>query len=293
VTTSRVHTIVVMDTVVSIRVVGDEDARAVQRALDWFHRIEAVCSRFDARSEVRQLASRVGEPVPVSDVLFETTRFALALAAETDGAFDPTVGARMEQRGFDRDYRTGERVSSIGAVGTAVSYRDVHVDADARTLIIDRPLLLDLGAVAKGFAIDMAARELRPLEHVAVDAGGDLYLGGHNEHGESWSVGIRHPRDPEQTIARLRISNGAVCTSGDYLRRNDAGDHHIVDPRTGDPAPGVISATVSAPLAMVADGLATAAFVLGPTDGIALLERHGVDGLLVTPTLEQFRTRGA
>lgn len=291
-TPSKVRTIVVMDTMVSIRTVGRDDPAAVERAFDWFHHIEAACSRFDRRSEVQQLAGRVGEPVEVSDILFATTQFALALAAETDGAFDPTVGLRMEQLGFDHEYRTGERVASQ-IDDHAVSFRDVHADTDSQTLMLDKAAVLDLGAVAKGFAIDMAARELRALENFAIDAGGDLYLAGHNEHDRAWTVAIRHPRDPDATIAEIEASNAAVCTSGDYLRRNDAGEHHIIDPRTGAPAREIISATVTAPLAMVADGLGTAAFVLGAERGIALLERHGVEGLLVTSTLEPYRTRGA
>jgi thiamine biosynthesis lipoprotein len=97
------------------------------------------------------------------------------------------------------------------------------------------------------------------------------------------------------------VSNTAVCTSGDYERRvpgdspdldRDA-DHHIIDARTGVTATAVASATAIAPLAMVADGLATAAFVLGPARGIELLERHGVNGIILTPSLERFVTRDA
>jgi thiamine biosynthesis lipoprotein len=293
VTSSKVRTIVVMDTMVSIRTVGRDDPDAVERAFDWFHRIEAACSRFDRGSEVQRLASCAGEPVGVSEILFATAQFALALAEETDGAFDPTVGRRMEQLGFDREYRTGERVTSFVGDDGPVSFRDVHADNDSRTLMLDKPVVLDLGAVAKGFAIDMAARELQSIESFAIDAGGDLFLAGRNEDDAPWTVAIRDPRDANATIAVLEASNAAVCTSGDYLRRNDHGEHHIIDPRTGAPTHEIISATVIAPLAMVADGLGTAAFVLGAERGIALLERHGVEGLLVTSTLEHHRTRGA
>ena len=102
-------------------------------------------------------------------------------------------------------------------------------------------------------------------------------------------MGIRHPRG-DGLLDTLHVSDVAVCTSGDYERQTDAG-HHLLDPRTGAPANAVASVTVLAPSAMVADTLATAAFVLGPTDGIALLERHGVEGLIVTPALERFATR--
>jgi thiamine biosynthesis lipoprotein len=277
-----------MDTIVNLRIVGSDDARASSRAVEWFHRIERSCSRFDPASEVLRLTDRIGEPVPVSDVLFETTRFALALAAETNGAFDPTVGFHMERRGHNRDYRTGTVIDSRLPDDDGATFRDVRLDESGRTIMLERPIVLDLGAVAKGFAVDMAARELRAAghEHFAIDAGGDLYLAGLNDDGEQWTVGIRHPFDEDATIDSVVVSNAAVCTSGNYLR-----GEHILDPTRGLPAEGIASATVIAPLAMVADGLATAAFVLGPELGIALLERHGVQGLLVSPSLERFSTR--
>ena len=92
-------------------------------------------------------------------------------------------------------------------------------------MTLHRPLLLDLGAVAKGLAIDMAARELQPFENFAIDAGGDLYFGGCNAAGEPWSVGIRHPRG-DGLLDTLRVSDAAVCTSGDYERRHRCGTSH-------------------------------------------------------------------
>jgi thiamine biosynthesis lipoprotein len=297
-----VHTTALMGTVVTFQVVGHgEDAEAharrvdaVDRAVEWFRSVEECCSRFDETSELRRLTATVGQPVPASEMLFAAVNFALALAHDTDGAFDPTVGQRMEARGFDRNHRTGARITS-GVADSDASYRDVRLDAEAKTITLVRPLVLDLGAVAKGLAIDLAARELDPFENFSIDAGGDLYLGGHNPAGAPWSVGIRHPRDPRQLIDTVRASNEAVCTSGDYERRSDrdAGEHHIMDPRTGASATSLASVTVIAPSAMVADALATAAFVLGPTEGVALLQRQGVRGLLLTPALERFETHAA
>jgi thiamine biosynthesis lipoprotein len=299
---SYVYSTALMGTVVRIEVVGYdanesqkvERQRGVERAIEWFHDIETCCSRFDPKSELRQLTEQVGIAVPASDVLLEIVRFAVALAEETDGAFDPTIGRRMEERGFDREYQTGRVVRTTIDSEDTVSYRDVQIDSTERTITLLRGLVLDLSAVAKGFAVDMAARELANFENFAIDAGGDLYLGGCNARGEPWSVGIRHPRDENMIIDTLRVSNTAVCTSGDYERRSPAEvgaeGHHIMDARTGESATEAASVTVVAPLAMVADGLATAAFVLGPARGIELLERHGVRGLIVTPSLERYAT---
>jgi thiamine biosynthesis lipoprotein len=283
----------VMGTLVTIQVVRPGAAAAIDRAFGWFYQIEERCTRFSDRSELMRLSAQPGVPVRASAILYEAVRFALLVAQETGGAFDPAVGHRMASLGFNRNHRTGETVRAAGAPEGDVSYRDVALDPLRRTITLRRPLTLDLGAVAKGLAVDMAARELAPFQDFAIDAGGDLYLGGCNPHGAPWSVGIRHPRRDHELIASLRASNQAVCTSGDYERPTPGGDaHHILDPRTGASPHAVASATVVAPGAMLADSLATAAFVLGPAGGIQLLDRMGVDGLIVTPELDRYQTRG-
>jgi thiamine biosynthesis lipoprotein len=298
------HTSTVMGTVVTIEVVGgrmddaDEAARRrtlVAEAFEWFHRVEACCTRFDPGSELMRLTASAGVPTEASPMLFEAVQFALAVAEDTDGAFDPTVGLAMEARGFNREHRTGREVRTpIADTDRSVTYRDVEIDRQARTIMLRRPLVLDLGAVAKGMAVDMAARELGPLSNFAIDAGGDLFLSGLAPDGEVWSVGIRHPRQTETLIETIHVTNTAVCTSGDYVRRAPGPEdgHHILVPGTKRSATGAISATVVAPSAMLADALATAAFVLGPAEGIRLLDRHGVEGLIVSPALERFETRG-
>jgi thiamine biosynthesis lipoprotein len=285
-----------MGTLVTIEVVEAElspacDA-ALSRALQWFHDIESCCSRFDRRSELMRLSHHTGEAMHASATLFEAVRFSLAMAEESGGAFDPTLGAAMESLGFNREHRTREIVASGVADDARVSYRDVHVDPEQRTITLRRPLLLDLGAVAKGLAVDMAAHELRPFANYAIDAGGDLYLAGRNAAGAPWRVGVRHPREDHAIIDAVRVSNKAVCTSGDYERAGDRGDTHILDPRTRAPARQAVSVTTVAETAMLADAAATAAYVLGPADGIALLERLNVEGLMITAALERFMTRG-
>jgi thiamine biosynthesis lipoprotein len=294
-------TVPLMSTDVTITVVGHaldwqrtiERQESVERAVEWFRQVEACCTRFDPRSELMQLTAQIGVAVPVSDMLYEAVLFALAVAKESGGAFDPTVGGHMESRGFNREHRGGQIVQTAIATNGAVSYRDVRLDSDRKTVTLLRPLILDLGAVAKGLAIDMAVRELRPFEDYAVDAGGDLYLAGRSPKGTPWSIGIRHPRRNDALLETLLVSNMAVCTSGDYERKSGKDEgHHIFDPRRGVSASTSASVTVVAPMAMAADALSTAAFVLGPADGIRFLERQGVDGLIVSAALERYSTPG-
>jgi len=216
----------------------------------------------------------------------------LALAELTDGAFDPTVGHLMERKGFDRHYVSGERVASAIAPTGQVSYRDVRLDPQRRTIELRRPLVLDLGAVAKGLAIDLAVRELAPFGDFCVEAGGDLYAGGRNAQGGPWRIGVRDPRDPDGVVELLELTDRAACTSGDYERRTPEGAHHLIDPRSGHSVGGLASVTVVAPAAMAADGLATAAFVLGAERGPELLGGQGVEGLFVTPDGEPRATAG-
>src|ERR1700682_676738 len=143
-----------MDTWVNVQVVSDQPREvaepAVQRALACFETVERICTRFDPTSEVMQLLGKVGQRVRVSTLLFEVAAFALDLAEQTGGAFDPTVGAALEQLGFDVNYRTGAEVHS--EVARDASYADVQLDRRAHTIMLRRPVVLDLNAVAKGLA---------------------------------------------------------------------------------------------------------------------------------------------
>jgi thiamine biosynthesis lipoprotein len=288
------HSSSLMGTVLTIEVVLQSDTESVRRdveqavddAMGWCRGAEDVCSRFDPNSELRRLIAQPGVPVSVSPMLYEVLQFAMACAEASDGAFDPTIGGRMEARGFVHHYQSGAASGSGAAVEPDVTYRDVVIDPEHRTVTLRRPLVLDLGGVAKGLAVDLAASALREYRNFVVDAGGDLFLGGTNADDEPWRVGIRHPRREGQTIAMLRVSDRAVCTSGDYERRSAADGHsHLMDARTSRPAHAAVSATVLAPTAIVADAFATAAFVLGPADGIRFLTEHDVEGLIVDASL--------
>lgn len=287
---------ILMDTLVTISVVDPRPAEwrdAIERAFQWFRQVEETCSRFNPESEVMGLTHQVGTAVPVSPLLFEAVRFSLEVARASNGAFDPTVGLELERRGFNRDYRTGQTIDTTIPTVAAVSWRDVELVHARPAVKLRKPLVLDLGAVVKGMAIDLASRELREATGSAIDAGGDLYLRGANPDGGSWRVGIRHPRMPGALRGTLTLTNAAVCTSGDYERAApDSEENHIIDPRSGRSPAAVASLTAIGPTAMVADALGTAAFVLGPRKGKRFLEDNGLAGLIITPSLQERTTRG-
>ena len=297
-TRGYVQTRVFMDTpvVIELAAAGEDDAKLAERtenAFAWFAEVERRCSRFDDASELRNLSLHIGDPVRVSTLLCQALDIALNVARLTGGALDPAIGRAMERSGFNTNYMTGARVMSKLPADSMGTYRDILLDRDAQTVTLLRPLSLDLGAVAKGLAVDLAAEELRGLPGFVINAGGDILARGLNPDAEPWRIGIRHPRRHDDLLTSLRITDAAVCTSGDYERPQAAGDgHHILDPASGASAGLAISVTVVAPTAVVADALSTAVFVLGPVAGIELLDREGVDGLIVDAALNVVATAG-
>jgi thiamine biosynthesis lipoprotein len=296
---TRVHRASMMGTVLEVKVVGSDEGRlaekarraAIERVVKWFERVEADCSRFNPQSELRRLCRTVNTPVVVSKLLYRAIEFAIAVAHETRGAFDPTIGGAMQAMGFDREFRSGK--SAPAAVDSAATYRDVVLDAARGSVTLLRPLLLDLGAVAKGLAIDLGAQELVEVGNFAIDAGGDLYAGGVNDREQPWAIGIRNPREPAELLQTIALADMALCTSGDYERRTaDGSGHHVLDPTKRDSTQGIASVSTMARSAMVADALGTAAMVLGVEKGLALLTRHHVEGLIVTDQLERHSTAG-
>lgn len=280
-----------MDTAVNVQVISAQPRemieRDVQRAFEWFDVVERICTRFDPTSELMRLIDKVGRPVKVSTLLFECVAFAMDLAQQTDGAFDPTVGAQLERLGFNTNYKSGDVVSSP-VDAHDVCFTDVCIDRRAQTILLRKPLVLDLNAVAKGLAVDLAGKSLENYPDVCIEAGGDVSVRGHNSNGEKWHIGIQHPRAEGLLARTLHVTDTAVCTSGDYERRNGQAHSHILDGRTRQPIGDLASVTVVAPTAMAADGFSTAAMVLGREQGLQFLETQGVGGLLVTPTGEVF-----
>ncbi|HJP78303.1 MAG TPA: FAD:protein FMN transferase [Pseudonocardiaceae bacterium] len=283
-----------MDTLVTISLglpIGEQPCwdEQLRRAFEWFAAVESACSRFDPASEVNQLVEQVGEPVEVSPILAAAIRLALRIAEDTGGVFDPVVGGRLAAAGYDRHYRTGRRWRGGRTPATNATWRDVTID-DADLVTLAEPVLLDLGGLVKGLAIDLASLEFAGCPGVLVNAGGDVYAAGIDVDGALWRVGVADPLHPGQILGAFAVANLAVATSGCYAR-----GPHLVDPRPV-PTPKerrAVSVTVVAPSAAAADGLSTAAAVLDVESATDLLESvEDVAGVLVTPSGERLSTVG-
>jgi thiamine biosynthesis lipoprotein len=276
-----------MSTTVSVQLVGAHplaEALAAE-AMAWFRRIEATCSRFDDTSELTRLCRAAPATTAVSPLLFEVLRVALAVAAASEGAFDPTLGALLHAHGFDRHWQTGRTAPTPSPPPNGrAHWRDIVLHEPTGQVSLPTGVALDLGAVAKGFALDLARRALATVADCCVVAGGDLLCRGHNALGRPWRTAVVDPFVPDRSAGVIEVDapEYAICTSGGYARSTARG-HHLLDPAQpeGRSAAGIASVTVIAPQAAIADALATAVFVLGADRGRALLTAQGVDALLI------------
>lgn len=272
---------------------------AVDAAFAEIDRIEAVMSEWRPETPISLVnAGAGGPPVEAPEELIDIVRRALGYADASGGAFDPTWRGLGELWAVYRDDFRPPDAAAVEAARGRVDFRSVELGRS--TIRLPRPgMALGLGGIAKGYAIDRAAQTLRAagVEHFTVDGGGDVIVGGGRPDGTPWRVGVRAPRGGRtDLIGIVEVRDAAVATSGDYERArviDGVRYHHIVDPRTGYPATGTWSVTVVAPTAEQADAMATALFVLGPSAGMALLERSpGVDALIVDDQGERHASPG-
>jgi thiamine biosynthesis lipoprotein len=231
---------------------GEAATAALDAAEREVRRLERLCSRFDPGSALTEL-NRTGSLV--SAELAALVRTALAAREQTGGLFDPTVHDAVRAAGYDRSF---EAVPPDGPGRRAAIPCGGEVTVDRDRVVLAPGVRLDLGGIAKGYAVDRACALLAPAGPCLVNAGGDLAV-----HGASWPVGL-------EGGPTLALAEGAVATSGrDRRRWRRSGEerHHLIDPRTGRPADTVLlRVTVVASTAVEAEVLAKAAFLGAPID---------------------------
>jgi len=261
-----------------------EFAEVADKVFQRIAEIEQRFSRFRGDSELSQLNVHAGRDVAVSPEFAALTNRALAFSKKTAGAFDPTVLAALSAAGYDTSFEdiSKDAIRQIPAHARP-NYRAIKQDADG--LRVDPTAGLDLGGIAKGYAVDEASKILaQHFTNYFLNAGGDIRLAGTNLEGKPWHIGIENPDGGDDYIGMLAVSDASVATSGSYRRRWEAGgkvQHHIIDPRTGNPVENNISSvTVVAPATELADSLATAMYVVGVHDALRLAEAAGAEAAI-------------
>lgn len=256
---------------------------AAVASLDRIRALNAVFSDYEDDSELTHLSRSAGSgrAIPVSPELWEILNQAQTLAAETQGAFDVTVGPYTSLWRRARRQREFPRPDLLETARARVGYLKLLLDPKRRTATLTAPRMrLDLGGIAKGYAMDEALKVVQShgIRSAMVSGGGDLVVGAPPPGRRAWRIGLAPLDDPDAAPTEfLLVSDKAVATSGDlfqFVEIEGRRYSHIVDPRTGVGLTDHSLVTVVADRSATADSLATAVSVLGPARGLALIARH-------------------
>lgn len=252
------------------------------KALAEIRRLEGLMTTWRPDSEISQINAGAGkQAVTVSPETLSVIEKSVWMSAQSEGVFDITFEAMHGLWKFDQDLE--EKIPDRARVEAArklIDWRKIKVDHDAHRVKLDKAgMRMSLGGIAKGYAVDAAARVLgeEGLSAFFVQAGGDLFVRGRKPDGSAFRVGVRDPRgrDANDWFALLEVVDHAFSTAGDYERgfiKNGKRYHHIIDPRTGFPATACRSVTIWAKDAFTADAVDDAVFILGPEKGLKLVD---------------------
>ncbi len=273
---------------------NEEDFTA---AFNEMRRIEKLMDIHDPESEifrVNKLADK--EPVKVSKEIFEVLKRTLKYSRLTSGAFDVSIrplSALWVGKGKLKEVPEARKIEEKLPL---VNYKNIILDERNQTVEFKKKgMALDLGAIAKGYALDRAIKVLqgRGIKEALINAGGDIRVMGERV----WKVGLQHPRKENEVLAVIRLKDQAIATSGDYQRyfiKERKRYHHIINPETGYPVTECMSVTILAPQATQADILATSVFILGSEKGMELIESplKDVEGIIIDAQGKVFLSSG-
>ncbi len=306
----------VMGTTMKIEAVSrslskDELNKAALEAIEAAKKIDRLMSTWKEDSEISRLnRAKPGEWVRLSPETYEVLVKAIDVAKKTEGAFDITVGPLVNLWGFGpKSPPVPTKVPSKEAIEAAkavTGYEHIVIDANNKRVMRDAEgVEVDLGGVAKGYAVDLAIKVLKRhgVNDALIEIGGETAAIGLTEKNEPWLVGVRHPnRPPPRLLTTIELRDSAIATSGDYFNVYEIKGRlysHIIDPTAGKPITNnVCSVTVLTKECALADALATGLMVMGPEKGIKLVESlPGIEAIIVwrtgKDTIEAKASRGA
>ena len=263
-------------TTLKLKLDSTQQAQAlIQLVEQEMFRIDKQMSPYKDKSELSLVNREAGhKEVSISDELFNLLKTAKDISKISEGSFDLTYASI----GYQYNYRNKKRPDqkTIDKALPAINYQSIILNEEQSTVrFSNKSVKIDLGGIAKGYAVKRCLALLKSagVNHALVSAGGDTGLLG-DRHGRPWLVGIKHPRAEQKTAVHIPLENEAISTSGDYERYFIEGDiryHHIINPKTGDSARKVVSASVIGKDPTYVDALSTTVFVKGLKEGLALI----------------------
>ena len=284
-----------MGSVFDLTLVANNQVEADQlfeQAISEIDRIERLISSWNQASETSQVNQMAGKKaVKVTKELYDLVFRAKAIAQLTNGAFDPTYASVDKIWTFDgRDVKQ-PNTEIISASVAKIGFDKIAFDPLESSLYLPlQGMKIGFGAIGKGYAADRVKSLLQKQGVAAgiVNASGDMSAWGIQPNGNPWQVGLINPKNKDKVFAWFPVKDQAVVTSGDYEKFvliNGKRYGHIINPKTGFPSQGVISCTVFAPKAELADALSTALFVMGVETGIDFINQlNQVEAIMIDDT---------
>jgi thiamine biosynthesis lipoprotein len=261
----------------------------IDLAITEISRIEKLISSWDPNSQTSEINNNSGiKPVVVDDELFQLIKRSIKISKLTDGAFDISYASMDKVWHFDGTMKEMPSEESIINSVSKVGYQNIILDDSNHSVFLKlKGMKIGFGAIGKGYAADKAKALLQSKGVVAgiINASGDLNTWGTQPDGKDWMVAIVNPLNKEKVFSWMPVRNSAVVTSGNYekyVKFNGTLYTHIIDPRTGYPATGILSATIFTSTAELADALATSIFVMGVETGLDFVNQlNGVECIIV------------
>lgn len=258
-------------------------------AIEEIQRIENLISSWDSNSQTSAINKNAGvKPVKVDKELIALIERSIAISKLTDGAYDITYASMDKIWKFDGSITTMPLEEKIKASVAKVGYQNIVIDKESSTVFLqNKGMKIGFGGIGKGYAADKAKQLLvsKGVTAGIINASGDMNTWGKKPDGKPWEVAIVNPLDKKKAFGLLPIQNKSVVTSGNYekfILIDGERYTHIINPKTGYPAKGILSVTVFAPQAELADALATALFVMGVEVAINRIEQlEGVECIIV------------
>ena len=289
-----------LHTFVEIKAWGNNADAIIEEAFSEMERVNSLLNTYDPGSDVSHINQQAGgAPVPLSLEAMEALKRAVFFCSITGGALDITVGPLLKLWGFGRDdvglSGSEPDAQTIRRAKSRVNYREIELVETPMAGTVQRTgrlakkgMWIDVGSFSKGFVADkaMAVLKKRGIQNALVITGGTVCALGKKPDGTHWQVGVQHPRKQGGLLTVISLQNSSTSTSGDYenfYKKNGKRRTHIIDPRSGMPVPYMQSVSVIAPDGMTSDALSTALFVLGPEQGMRLVESlRGAEALIVS-----------
>ncbi|MGY8948089.1 MAG: FAD:protein FMN transferase [Flavobacteriales bacterium] len=252
-------------------------------------RIEDLISSWDQKSETSRINRNAGiAAVEVSKELFDLIFRAQQISKLSSGAFDLTFAAIDKLWNFDGRESEMPNPDTLKASVFNIGYQLIELDEESLTVFLPKKgMKIGFGAIGKGYAADRAKQLLveRGVLGGIINASGDMNTWGTKPDGSSWTIGIVNPMNNKKVFSWFSLEHNAVVTSGDYekfTQINGRRYSHIIDPRTGIPSQGIVSCTVFAGKAELADAIATAIFVMGVESGLFLIDQlPNIEAILI------------